>query len=372
MSNHYHAVIYDRAGRYPEFIEHFHKLLAHSQNALRGRWENLWSAEQTCVVKLADREAVIDKLVYTAANPVQDHLVDRVDHWPGVNGLGALLAGRPLRATRPLHFFRPDGAMPDALELPLTVPAELGPAAAVLSELCDRVRAVELGPAAAVLSELCDRVRAVELERAAERGRTGRRVLGRRAVLAQSWRDSPATCERWRNLRPRVASRSKWARIEALLRNRAFAMEYASAASDGETAFPPCSHLAPTGSSGSRRCQCSRHDLVRVVEDRAENRRTRCADTAWYLGCLVAPSHRPIDQRGARRPRSRAIRPPSACKMTHRSNVGIVDVPRPRGPVYSFLRRNLVRVFPRTGLPLVPRFVAEPERTADSVVLQSG
>ena len=37
MSNHYHAVIYDRAGRYPEFIEHFHKLLARSQNALRGR-----------------------------------------------------------------------------------------------------------------------------------------------------------------------------------------------------------------------------------------------------------------------------------------------------------------------------------------------
>ncbi|HEX7840065.1 MAG TPA: hypothetical protein VF469_21460 [Kofleriaceae bacterium] len=42
MTNHYHAVIYDRVGRYPEFIEHFHKLLARSQNALRGRWENLW------------------------------------------------------------------------------------------------------------------------------------------------------------------------------------------------------------------------------------------------------------------------------------------------------------------------------------------
>ena len=35
MSNHYHVVIYDRLGRYPEFIEHFHKLLARSQNALR-------------------------------------------------------------------------------------------------------------------------------------------------------------------------------------------------------------------------------------------------------------------------------------------------------------------------------------------------
>jgi REP element-mobilizing transposase RayT len=210
MSNHYHAVIYDRAGRYPEFIEHFHKLLARSQNALRGRWENLWSAEQSCVVKLVDREAVIDKLVYTAANPVQDHLVDLVHHWPGVNGLGALLAGRPLRATRPLHFFRPDGAMPEALELSLTIPAELGPTAEVLSELRDRVRAVEL-------------------ERAAERARTGRRVLGRRAVCAQSWREFPASREPRRNLRPQIAGRSKLARIEALLRNRAFVIDYASA-----------------------------------------------------------------------------------------------------------------------------------------------
>jgi hypothetical protein len=46
MSNHYHAVIYDRAGRYPEFIEHFHKLLARSQNALRGRWENCGHASR--------------------------------------------------------------------------------------------------------------------------------------------------------------------------------------------------------------------------------------------------------------------------------------------------------------------------------------
>jgi hypothetical protein len=29
------------------------------------------------------REDVMDKLVYTAINPVKDGLVDRVDHWPG-------------------------------------------------------------------------------------------------------------------------------------------------------------------------------------------------------------------------------------------------------------------------------------------------
>ena len=210
MSNHYHAVVYDRAGRYPEFIEHLHKLVARSQNALRGRWENLWSSEQTCVVKLVGREAVMDKLVYTATNPVHDHLVERVHHWPGVNGLAALLTGRSLRATRPLHFFRRPGPMPEAVEMMLTIPPELGPADAVLAELRDRVRAVEH-------------------ERAIDRQRTGRRVQGRRAVLAQSWRDHPGTREPRRNLRPRVATRSKWGRIEALGRNQEFADEYASA-----------------------------------------------------------------------------------------------------------------------------------------------
>jgi hypothetical protein len=41
-----------------------------------------WASEQVCVVRLVDREAVMDKLLYTATNPVQDHLVDQVQHWP--------------------------------------------------------------------------------------------------------------------------------------------------------------------------------------------------------------------------------------------------------------------------------------------------
>ena len=146
-------------------------------------------------------------MAYTAANPVLDHLVERVHHWPGVNGLSALLKGRPLRATRPLHFFRPHGPMPEAHEITLTIPPELGPADVVLSDLRDRVRALEL-------------------DRAADRQRTGRRVLGRRAVLAQSWHDRPTSCEPRRNLRPRIAAPNKWARVEALLRDRAFVEEY--------------------------------------------------------------------------------------------------------------------------------------------------
>jgi len=210
MSNHHHTVIYDRWGRYPEFIEHFHKMVARCQNALRGRWENLWSSEQACIVRLEDRAAVMDRLVYVATNPVKDYLVERVHHWPGVNGLMALVNRRPLCASRPTHFFRPDGPMPDAVELRLLIPPELGPEAEVLAELRQRVQAVEE-------------------EFAAERRRTGRRVYGRRAVRQQSWRDQPSSVEPRRTLLPRVAARSVWVRVEALQRNRVFLAAYATA-----------------------------------------------------------------------------------------------------------------------------------------------
>jgi hypothetical protein len=232
MSNHYHAVIFDRWGRYPEFLEHFHKLFARCQNALRGRWENLWASEQACVVKLVGREDVLDKLVYTAINPVKDGLVDRVEHWPGVNGLRALLTGRCLRAERPRYFFRRDGAMPEAVEMRLTIPAELGPEADVLEELRKRVAA------------------AVEVI-ATERQRTGRRVYGRRAVLRQSWWARPTSWEPRRNLRPRVAAPSLWARIEALRRNRVFLVEYAAARASWLTG---ATVAFPSGTYWLRRC----------------------------------------------------------------------------------------------------------------------
>jgi hypothetical protein len=143
------------------------------------------------------------KLVYVATNPVKDRLVERVHQWPGVNGLGALLGQRPLRATRPRHFFRREGKMPAAVTLQLVLPAELGDPEPLRAELRQQVVAAEAAAAA-------------------ERRRTGAGVLGRRAILRQSWRDSPASREPRRTLRPTVAARSPWARIEALLRNREF------------------------------------------------------------------------------------------------------------------------------------------------------
>jgi putative transposase len=210
MSNHHHTVIFDRHGALPAFTEHFHKLLAKCQNALRGRWENFWASEQVCVVHLVDGADVMHKLVYVATNPVKDRLVDKVRLWPGVNGLTALLSGRTLHATRPRHFFRPAGPMPAAVALNLALPRELGDPSQLLAELRQRVSAAEAAAAS-------------------ERMRTGARVLGRRMILRQSWRDCPASPAPRRNLRPSIAARCQWARIEAVRRNREFLAAYRDA-----------------------------------------------------------------------------------------------------------------------------------------------
>ena len=224
LSNHHHTIVFDRHGRVIEFVAHFHKMLAKCQNALRGRWENHFSSEPVSLLHLVGFGDVISKLIYAAANPVKDGLVDRVDHWPGVNGLAALLNGRPLRARRPAHYFRSDGPMPLDVTLNLSLPPELGDPSEIL-------RAVR------------DGVAGIEAEQAALRARTGRCVLGRRRILRQSWRDSPTTLEPRRTLSPRVAARSKWHRIEALLRNKCFVAAYRAARvawlAGLPTVFPP-------------------------------------------------------------------------------------------------------------------------------------
>jgi REP element-mobilizing transposase RayT len=52
MSNHHHTAMYDPKRQHTEFREYFHGLFARCQNAWRGRWENLWSDEEPCVVEM--------------------------------------------------------------------------------------------------------------------------------------------------------------------------------------------------------------------------------------------------------------------------------------------------------------------------------
>ena len=207
MSNHLHDAAFDRVGNLPAFYEDFHKLLAKCMNAYRGRWENFFATQQTNVVHLETTDALIEKLVYIATNPVLDGLVATVDEWPGASGYRALLEGRPITARRPRHFFAEDGDMPEEVTFELTIPPELG----------DRET---------ILAAVRDGVDAVEAREAARRARTGERVLGRYAVLRQSWRDSPTSREPRRGLRPTFAARSLWARLEAIQRKREFTAAY--------------------------------------------------------------------------------------------------------------------------------------------------
>jgi hypothetical protein len=230
-ANHHHTVIYDRHARAPQFVEHFHKMVARCMNARWGRGENLWAASAVCLTRLVSREAVIDKLVYAATNPVKDLLVDRVLQWPGVNGYRYWLKGRTLSAVRPSHFFREEGEMPEVVELPLTIPAELGDADAVIAEVKAAVEKVE------------KEVRAARLK-------SGKRVLGRKRVLAQSWRDSPKSVEEHRRLRPRFAGRGP-ALIAALLEYRQFLLDYAEARSRWLAVLPT---VFPRGTYWLARC----------------------------------------------------------------------------------------------------------------------
>jgi len=99
------------------------------------------------------------------------------------------------------------------------------PAAVALNFVLPR----ELGDTSQLLAALRERVAAVEAAVAAERMRTGARILGRRTILRQSWRGCPVSRAPRRGLRPRLAARNQWARLEATRRNREFLAAYREA-----------------------------------------------------------------------------------------------------------------------------------------------
>jgi putative transposase len=213
MANHHHLVVVDREGRLPDFLQYFHRIFAAHQNVLRGRSESFWAAAvQPSAVELIGPEDILDKMAYAICNPVKDHIVDQLHHWPGPNAMAAIITARPIQARRPSRFFRSDGPMPPATTLTLVRP----PGFETLSD----------GEFAQVL-----RSRADEFEQRARMDRLARgaRVLGRRAVLRQHWNERPHSHERRRTIDPRIACRYKWARLETLRRNRAWLEAYIDA-----------------------------------------------------------------------------------------------------------------------------------------------
>jgi hypothetical protein len=209
MSNHWHGVLSDPFARLPEFLEHFHRLFAKAQNASLGRWENLWSSDKTSVVLLVSDADVLEKMAYTIANPTVAGLVRSPREWPGVI---TARVGERLAVDMPDVFFDPEGALPHTVTLEFTRPP-------IYTQLETAVLARHL---------------AVAVERHVREAREhlakqGRRFIGAKAVLQQSFDAVPKTIEPRRNPNPRIAAAHTPERVQAIRRLLAFLRDYRAA-----------------------------------------------------------------------------------------------------------------------------------------------
>lgn len=210
MSNHYHAVLFDPNGALPLFLTHFHKMTALMMNQHLGRTGQFWEREQTNVVELVDLESVLEAVVYTLANPVQNHLVERAADWPGFTTIDSHNEGSRTVA-RPDKYFGAKSVMPASVTFSIAVPAEFTGARDEWLPLVRR--------------RLNAREQAVRIEREG----AGRGVAGVDAVLRTSTSDTPATDVRHGALKPVVKAASQELRRVALGALRLFRRLYAKA-----------------------------------------------------------------------------------------------------------------------------------------------
>jgi len=210
LSNHLHLVVTDPEARLPAFFQFLDSLIARAINAALGRTETFWAPGAYSAVALITPGDMVAKSVYVLANPVAAGLVRKARKWPGLWSSPTSIAAGPLEFQRPRHFFREDGGMPERVDLSLVAPAAFDDPAVFRERL------------------------GMELDQAEEKARdeaaeTGRSFLGEARILKVRPSARPKTEKVRRGLKPRVACRDKWKRIEALGRLVAFVEAYRSA-----------------------------------------------------------------------------------------------------------------------------------------------
>ena len=210
LSNHLHLVVTDTEARLPAFHQFLDSLIGRSVNAALGRTETFWAPHSYSAVALVTPADIVSKTAYVLANPVAAGLVRRACRWPGLWSNPASIGGSALRFSRPRHFFREKGTMPEAAELPLVVPASFSDA--------DTFRGL-------VSAEFT----ALEVAAREQASASGRGFLGLARILRVRPSARPRDRERRGGLSPRIACRDKWKRIEALGRLAAFVEAYRAA-----------------------------------------------------------------------------------------------------------------------------------------------
>lgn len=211
LSNHCHLILTDQDGRLPAFMQYLDSLVARAVNASLGRFEGFWAVDGSySAVEPLDPGDVVAKTAYVLANPVAAGLVRRGAEWPGLWTSPDQIGVAKLVARRPKIFFDPKGYLPETVELELTTPRIFATADAFRSLL------------SGALGELEEKHRQ-------ELTSVGRRILGAARVLAQSPFARPPAGEPRFDLKPRIAARDKWKRLEGISRLKTFLGEYRQA-----------------------------------------------------------------------------------------------------------------------------------------------
>jgi hypothetical protein len=104
MSNHLHLVLEDGASQLSEFMEYFLGNLARDLNRIDRVPGKVFERRYT-PVEIVDDSALLDRILYTVANPVAAGLVSSVSAWPGLvlapncRGPKAFRRRRPARSS---------------------------------------------------------------------------------------------------------------------------------------------------------------------------------------------------------------------------------------------------------------------------------
>ena len=70
MSTHYHAILSDPRGLFPDFKREFHRLLANATKCHRGWPAEVFDKQPTSIVELVSAAAIAEKIAYAIVNPV--------------------------------------------------------------------------------------------------------------------------------------------------------------------------------------------------------------------------------------------------------------------------------------------------------------
>jgi REP element-mobilizing transposase RayT len=181
LSSHYHLLLWVPDARsMARFMGYFQTNAAREVARLTDWPDGIWSDRYTSIPVSDEPAAQVDRLRYVLAQGVKDGLVARVEEWPGISMIRAVLEGEPLRGTwfnRTLEYRarlrrKREDSEPESFPSQETVS---------LSQLpCWR----HLSPE--VYGELvAGLVREIEADAAAERKLTGREPLGQEAILRQ-------------------------------------------------------------------------------------------------------------------------------------------------------------------------------------------